>query len=107
MGEKIKNSIGGIGDSIGEWMDKLIQEHARELLIGLLNQYGVVVILSQVISLLRAAKDDSLMALSKDLELALDNHANKQAAKQVGKKVGFVPTSAETQPVTKKAAFFG
>lgn len=99
MGEKIKSSI-------GEWMDKLVKEHARELLISLLNQYGVVVILAQVISLLRVSKDDSLMALSKDLEKALDNHSTKQEAKQVGKKVGFVPASDEEKPAKKKVLFW-
>jgi len=88
MGEKIK-------DLVGDYMDKLIKEHARELIIGLLRQYGVTIILAQVISILRSTKDDGLMALSKDLEHALDNHESKIAKKQIGKKVGFVPTSSE------------
>lgn len=104
MGEKVKNAV-------AEWMDKLIKEHARELLMGLLNQYGVTLILAQVISILRSTKDDSLMSLSKDLEKALDNHESKNAAKQVGKKIGYVPTSAEEAAAppagSKKKGFFG
>ena len=90
MSEKLKNSI-------GEWMDKLIKEHARELLIGLLNQYGVSLVLAQVISILRLSKDDSLMALSKDLERALDNHEHKNCQKQVGKsKIGFAKDGSDS-----------
>lgn len=92
MGEKLKASI-------GDWMDKLVKEHARELLIKLLNEYGVTLILAQVISILRSTQDESLLALSKDLERALDNHESKNCKKQVGKqKIGF----AKDEPAEKK-----
>jgi hypothetical protein len=95
MSEKLK-------DAMAEWMDKLVKEHARELIIGLLKQYGVTIILSQVISILRATKDDGFIALSNDLVIALDNHESKNERKEIGKKVGFVPASAEKS--AKKAS---
>lgn len=91
--EKSKEMSDKIKDLVGEYMDKLIKEHGRELIIGLLKQYGVTIVLAQVISILRSTKDEGLMALSKDLEIALDNHESKNEKKQIGKKVGFVPTS--------------
>jgi hypothetical protein len=103
MGEKIKAGI-------GEWMDKLVKEHARELLIKLLNEYGVTLILAQVISILRASKDESLTALSKDLERALDNHESKNCKKQVGKqKIGFSKDdeSAEGEKKTDEGFLWG
>lgn len=53
----------------------------KDVIANLLKEWGVKVVLKEMISILKNSNDKSLLKLAADLKVALDNYENREQAK--------------------------
>jgi len=73
----MNNSTSGLKDKWTDWLDKLIKEHARDLLVGLIKTWGVPVIIGQICSIIKGMNDDDLKWFAKKLEDLLEEYERR------------------------------
>ncbi|HVI42715.1 MAG TPA: hypothetical protein VM577_19045 [Anaerovoracaceae bacterium] len=53
----------------------------KDIVANLLKEWGVKMVLKEMISFLKKSNDKSLLKLADDLKVALDNYENREQAK--------------------------